>query len=876
MFDLEGAIAQWRERLSWRDAFTDADLNEMESHLRDEIEALVVSGTTEQDAFFQTVRTFDEDIKLAFRFNQANWEKVLIKRTRYAPTLIGNYFKVAIRNLLKRKVYSFINITGLAVGLTGAILILLYVQQELRYDRHHEHANRIYRVIREIHNDNGPSKVLSPGTSGALAPALKDAFPEIQEAVRVGNRWQTWVRHEDKGFYEYFCVTDANIFDVFSIPLIKGDPQTALKEPYSILITESAAQRYFGDEDPIGKVIVPDSRPLKGTYTITGILKDMPKTTFSRFCFTFLTFTRSPAMEESWSKWLPTQFRYINTYVLLSKNCDPKTIEQKLSTFMAQHMGDDIAARNTYYLQPLTRIHLYSKVDYNLTWYNYGNITPIYLISAIALFLVIIACVNFMNLATAQSATRAKETGLRKTLGAQRWQLITQFLSESMLITFFSLVFALFLTELTLPFFQDIVGKAIPFDIPSLLPSLMIITLFVGLFSGSYPAFFLSAFRSADIVKGNLNTSSGGKQFRKVLVIFQFAISIFLIIGTTIVYQQLTYINNKDIGFDKENFVSIWPRWNKGHENVKQEYLAHPNVLAATASWESMHDAGMSQIVHPEGTEGTQWRMHLLSIDEDFLDAFNIPIVAGRNFSKEVPTDATSAFMLNETAVKMLGWTDPIGKQFAWGDKKGYVIGVVKDINIASLHKKIRPTFLCKDRLYTLSLKIKSDQVAETMQFLKEKTAELRPNRGFEYVFLDDAYDAKYRSEQQFGQITSIFSSLAIFIACLGLFGLIAFTIQQRTKEIGIRKTLGASEINIVKLLSQDVIKWVLIANIIAWPIAHYAMQQWLQGFAYHIDVAWWPFALSGLMALGLALFTVFYQSLKAARSNPVDALRYE
>jgi len=545
----------------------------MESHLRDEIESLVTSGATKQKAFFQTVRTFGEDMKLAFRYNQANWEKVLLKRTRYAPTLIGNYFKVAIRNLLKRKVYSFTNITGLAVGLTGAILILLYVQQELSYDRHHEHANRIYRVIREIHNDNGPSKVLMPGTSGALAPALKDAFPEIQEAVRVGNRWQTWVRHQDKGFYEYFCVSDANLFDVFTIPMIKGDPQTALKEPYSILITESAAQRFFGDEDPIGKVIVPDSRPVKGSYTITGIIKDMPKTTFSRFSFSFLTFTRSPAMEDSWHKWLPTQFRSINTYVLLPKDYDSKILEQKLPAFMAQHMGDDFAARNTYHLQPLTHIHLYSKVDYNLTWYNYGDITPIYLISAIALFLIIIACVNFMNLATAQSATRAKETGLRKTLGAQRWQLITQFLSESMLITFFSLIFALFLTELTLPFFQDIVEKEIPFHISSLLPTLTVIALFVGLFAGSYPAFFLSAFRSADIIKGNLTTRSGGKLFRKILVIFQFAISIFLIIGTTVVYQQLTYINNKDLGFDKENFISLWPRWNKGHENVKQEYL---------------------------------------------------------------------------------------------------------------------------------------------------------------------------------------------------------------------------------------------------------------------------------------------------------------
>jgi len=513
--------------------------------------------------------------------------------------MLSNHFAVAVRHLLRHRLYSFINLIGLAVGMAGSILILLYVQRELSYDRHHQKADRIYRIIRETQLADGSSEVRMPGTSGALAPALRDEFPQVQQAVRVLNRWQTWVRHEEKGFYLNFCVADTNLFEVFDFPLVQGNAQNLLRQPYSVLITESAARRYFGDENPIGKIIIPENRPLRADYTIVGILRDLPETTFFRFNFDFLTLTMTPINATGWNTWRPTQFRIINTYLLLPAGYDAKELEQLLPDFMARHMGAEIATRDTYYLQPLTRIHLYSKTDYGITWAEYGDIAQVYLIVAIAFFLLLIACINFAGLATARSAQRAGEVGVRKAIGARRGQVAAQFLGESMLL-------ALGLADLALPFFNGILEKKLTLDgaaYLSLLPGAVGIALFVGLLSGSYPALFLSAFQPVKVLKGNLDAANGGARFRKGLMIFQFAISTLLIIATLIVHQQIEFIRNWNLGFDKEHFVTIWPRMNDNVEAVKQIYLAHPNILAATATWDPMHDAGMLEIVRPEGAQ---------------------------------------------------------------------------------------------------------------------------------------------------------------------------------------------------------------------------------------------------------------------------------
>ena len=793
--------------------------------------------------------------------------------------MLSNYFAVAVRHLLRHRLYSFINLIGLAVGLAGGILILLYVQRELSYDRHHQKADRIYRVIRGTQLADGSSEIRMPGTSGALAPALRDEFPQIQQAVRILNRWQTWVRHEEKGFYLNFCVADTNLFEVFDFPLVQGDAPSLLRQPYSVLITASAARRYFGDENPIGKIVVPENRPLRADYTIVGVLQDLPETAFFRFNFDFLTLTMTPINATGWDIWRPTQFRIINTYLLLPPDCDVKELEQQLPDFMARHMGAEIAARDTYHLQPLTRIHLYSKADYGITWTEYGDIAQVYLIVAIAFFLLLIACINFAGLATARSAQRADEVGVRKAIGARRGQVAAQFLGESMLLTFLALLLALGLADLALPFFNDILEKDLALDRAaylSLLPGAVAIALFVGLLSGSYPALFLSAFQPVKVLKGNLDAASGGARFRKGLVIFQFAISTLLIIATIAVHQQIEFVRNWNLGFDKEHFVTIWPRMNDNVEAVKQIYLAHPNILAATATWDPMHDAGMLEIVRPEGMQDTESRMHLVSVDEDFLDVFGIELLAGRNFSKEMASDAKEAFLLNESAVRALGWSDPIGKRFAWGDKDGRVIGIVKDFHIGSLHAKVAPIFLCKDRLYSLALKIRPQNIPETMRYIKEKTIELRPHRGFEFSFLDEALDRRYWAEMQLGAIGRIFATLAVFLACLGLFGLIAFAIQQRTKEVGVRKVLGASAFNVVSLLTWDVLKLVLLANLFAWPAAYMAMDKWLESFAYRINLSAWIFLGGSALALIVALATVGSQALKAARANPVDALRCE
>ena len=632
--------------------------------------------------------------------------------------MFKNYLLVAVRNLLRHKVYSSINVSGLAIGMASCILIALYIEEEFSYDRYHENADRIYKVLRETRGTGG-NRSFSSGTSGALAPSLRSDFSEVQAAVRIWNTWGgVWVNYEDRMFRQAFCLADANVLDVFTFPLVKGDPKVALDDPFSVLLTEEMAQKFFGDEDPVGKVITVENRHLGGDYTITGILRDMPRNSSpfwkTGLQFDFLTSTAVVSRQivrqpwEGWnrgSSWFP-----IKTYVVLPEGHSPEALEKKLPDFMERHLGAEIRQRSTYRLQPLTRIHLYSGVDYGRP--GMGGITFVYLLGAIAFFILVIASVNFMNLATARYTTRAKEVGMRKVAGAHWRQLVQQFLGESVLLSLLALLLAIGLVEFVLPAFNAVFDKDLSL-IDNLRASVVLtligFALFVGLLAGSYPAFFLSSLKPAAALKGALRPGSKGLWSRKGLVVFQFALSILIIIGATVVHLQVDYIHHKDLGFRKDHILLL-PVFYQARDSgtasgeslardynlVKQAFSQHPNVLKASAS-ATYGTAGGWQTgtILPEGHDGSGLRMPVLGVDEDFLDTYEIELLSGRQFSKDITSDLSEAFILNETAVKRFGWTDPIGKRLEWGNRLGTVIGVVRDFHHQSLRQEIGPLVLC-------------------------------------------------------------------------------------------------------------------------------------------------------------------------------------
>ena len=801
--------------------------------------------------------------------------------------MFRNYLVVAIRSLVRHKGYSLINVSGLTIGMACCVLILLFIRDELQYDRFHENGDRIYRLIRQRQLNSGDIHS-STGTSGAAGPALLNDFPEVEQSVRYLSWGGIWTTYGDKAFNQGFCLADKSILEVFTFPLLKGDPETALAEPFNVVLTERAVARYFGDEDPMGKTISVDHRYMGGEYKVTGILRDIPRHSTLWFDFLSATIPTSWArgVFEGWaiqSSWHPA-----NNYILLREGADIRALEEKLQAFLIRYLGEENAKTNTYFLQPLKRVYLYSRVDYEIPWYS--DITYVYLFSAIGLFVLLIACINFMNLATARSASRAREVGMRKVVGAYRAQLIGQFLGESVLLSVVALLLATGLVKLALPGFNSLAYKELSLTAnghTGLLLGLPCIAVFVGVLAGSYPALFLSAFHPAAVLKGTLRIGTKSTWFRKGLVVFQFTISVLLIVGTMVVYRQLEYMNTMQLGFNKEHIV-LMPVFYRDrslcarYEMVKNEFLQHPNVLNAAASHSFGALGGQLESVRPEGALENEWQMRIVGVDEDFLDTYGIELLAGRNLSRDIASDSTEAFLLNETAVRRLGWAEPVGKQFEWQDggnlRRGHVIGVVRDFHNQSLREKIPPIAICKwQRVFnTLSLRIRGEDIPATMDFLRAKWQELIPALPFEANFMDEVLEGMYRRERRFGEITGIFSLLAVFVACLGLLGLASFTAQQRTREIGVRKALGASVSGVVLLLSEEFLKLVLVANLIAWPLAYYGLDNWLQNFEYRVSPGLTAFMLSGVLTLAIALATVSFQAVRAALINPVDALRDE
>ena len=810
--------------------------------------------------------------------------------------MIKNYLTVAIRNLMRHKLYTSINVLGLAIGLACGILILLYIQQEFSVDRSHTLGDRIYKVIRE---ERGSTQTTyDEGTSGALGPVLEETFPEVETTVRIW-RWGVSAKYGDHKNLYTLALVDDNFLDVFDFPFIKGDPKTAFRTPYSAVITDDMAQHLFGDADPMGQTVSVDNRNFPGEYTVTGIVK--APHLLSDLQFHLLT-TTIPSVEETqevWTVWLPRQsWRPVKTFVLLKVGQTAEILQAKMQPLIKQYMGDEVAAKNTYHLQPLHRVYLYGESDFNPA--ANSPIQQIYMLVAIGLILVVIACVNFTNLATARAVTRQREVGVRKVVGAHRPQLMVQFLSESLLLTCSALLIALALVELCLPLFNQFVRGDLHLNADTVIigaPAALALTLLVGLLAGWYPAFFLSSFRPVTALKSSASSSSGSTGLKKGLVVFQFGMSILLVICTLVVYQQLRFIDTKDMGFTRDHIVSLpifahdrehefdpQKRLSARHQMVKQVFLEHPNILSASAlRYDISGYGGRPRLIWPDGDRTKERTIRINEVDDSFFETFEIPVLRGRAFSADVASDTSQAIILNETAVRLLGWEDdPIGKQIllpAYGNLPPLtVIGVVKDYHGLTLREEIAPMgFIGKWRLFvSLALRIRPENTAQTLSFLETQWKHFLPEAPFAHHFLDEIIQWYYFNEQLTGKMLGVFSLLAIFVACLGLFGLAAFMVQSRTKEIGVRKVLGASTTHLVMLLSREFILLILLANLIAWPIAYYLMRDWLSGFAYQTNLNVLPFVASAIMALIIAFGTVSVQAIRAARSNPIDALRYE
>ncbi len=792
--------------------------------------------------------------------------------------MLRNYIKIALRNIRRHKGYSFINITGLAIGMACCILILLWVQDELSYDKFHKNADNIYRVAGESQYSDGSVDKFAV-TPEALAAALKKEYPEVIYSTKISRTRGGLFKYDDNSFYERGVVyTDEFFFRIFKFPFIKGDSKIALSNPYSIVITKNIANKYFGTDDPIGKTIV-----YNNTYnlSVTGIIENIPHNSHLKLDF-FIPMkiykdicTNSGLIFDEWNT-----YGYY-TFLLLQKNIQFKTVNKKISRYLDKRSDDNTTA---LFLQPLTKIHLYSDLTADIR--GRGDIKYVYIFSIIALFVLIIACVNFMNLATARSSMRTKEVGMRKVVGAHRGNLITQFLGESIFLSFIALIFAVVLVELFLPIFNDLSGKELTLNLANniyIIFVLIFITIITGLLSGSYPAFFLSSFHPVTTLKGSTTKIGRSFSLRKTLILFQFTITIILLIGTMSVYKQLNYMRNKNLGYEKEHVIYMPIRGDLNHkyEAMKNDLLSKVDVshVAITSQLPTGSTLSTSGSIDWEGRNPEdEVLMNVASVDYDYIDTFKLQIIKGRAFSKKFLTDSSAGFILNEAAIKAMGIEHPIGKQFSLWDTKGTIIGVVKDYHFDSLHKEIEPLILAilPDLYSDICIKIKSDNISNTISELNSIWKKYVPEYPFEYHFLEESLDNLYRVEERIGIIFKYFTIMAIIISCLGLSGLASFSTEQRTKEIGIRKVLGATVPNILLLLTKDFVKWVLIANIIAWPVAYYAMSRLLQNFAYRTNIGIVTFILSATLALLIALATVSYQSIKAALANPIEALRYE
>jgi putative ABC transport system permease protein len=869
-------------------------------HICSAVEAEMEKGKRFIDAYQTVLRSFGKANGLR------QTQREIIRSDNPNPKIMfRNYLKIAFRNLSRQRFYSFINVTGLALGVASCLLIILFVQRELSYDRHHEKAGRIYRVNGEI--KYGGNHYRLAVASAPFAETMLSEYPEVESAVRFRTRGSYLVKRENapESFREFQVVwADSTFFNIFSVPVLKGRASSALKEPNTIAVSETIAKKYFNKEEALGQTLVLDN---KMVVKITAVFADMPQTGHFRFD---IIISMAGLDEAKSTNFLSNNF---NTYLLLKEGTNFHSLESKMPAMVNKYIGPQaaaalggdfsmekfIAAGNKYEftLMPLKDIHLHSDLTAELS--ANSDISYVYLFSAIALFILVIACINFMNLSTARSANRAKEVGVRKVMGSLRSHLVRQFLSESILLSFFSFVVAVGLAYLALPFFNSLaqIELTLPFKNIVFYGLMLLAALFVGLLAGLYPSFFLSAFEPVKVLKGQLALGTKSGLIRGTLVVFQFAISIFLIIGTFTIDRQLDFIQHKKIGFNKDQVIMVSDVYALGKqtESFKNEVLKNSSIISGTISGFIPVSGGWrnDNTFWPEGTEPTEENMVGMqnwSVDYDYLKTLNMKIIAGRSFSREFPSDS-SGVILNETAVKHFHFEDnPIGRKIVtFGDNNAdgtvnpnslvtsTVIGVVEDFHFESLKQNITPLgfFLSESPGYA-AFRFEAKNTQDVINLLEDNWKKLSGGQPFQYSFLDESFGRMYASEQRLGKIFAGFAGLAIIIACLGLFALSAFTAEQRTKEIGIRKVLGASVSSIIVLLSKEFGKLVLIAFVLSVPIAWYAVDWWLRSYTYKVEVGVMVYVLAGIAAFLVAWITMSFQSFKAATNNPVKSLRSE
>ncbi len=806
--------------------------------------------------------------------------------------MLSTYFKIAIRCLWKNKAFSAINILGLSIGIAVCFIILLFVQDELSYDRFNARANNIYRVVFKANMNGG--KINESNVMPPVAGALKNDYPEVKEVTRLRTLGNPRVLVNGKLFTDASMVfVDSNFFNVFTIPFIQGDFKTALLQPNTIVISRALAQTYFGNENPLGKLLHFPKNNNAPTFTVTGVFDKIPSN--SHFHFEMFGSMVSDADERS-NTWLTSNYY---TYAVLQHGYDYKKLEAKLPGMVEKYMGPQIQQNMGmtlsqfrtkgnelgFTLQPLTKIHLYgnSKTEFEPG----GDIRYVYIFSALALFMLLIACINFINLSTAGAAKRAKEVGIRKVMGSRKQDLIKQFLLESAFLTIFALCISAILVKLALPVFNDLAGKNLSFGFQfKPIAALTALGLLVSILAGIYPAFFLSSFKPIATLKGKFITQSNTYNLRRGLIVFQFFIAICLITGTIVVYQQMKFIQTTKLGYNKEQLLVLNNSWALGkNERVfRDQLLNDPRIENVTIS--GYKPVGPSfynnALAYPEGGDNKLMNALEYRIDEQYIPTLGMQLVAGRNFSPAMATDS-QAMIINETTARILGWgNNAIGKKIVRehtnrGSHVAYtVIGVVKDFHFKSLREAISPLLMVLNPETGLIIKVKTKNISGLLASMKQQWAAFNTEEPFSWSFMDELYNKTYKAEQITSRILNIFAVLTIFVACLGLFGLATYTAEQRAKEIGIRKVLGASVTQVTSMLSKQFIKLVCIACIIAFPLSYWIMHQWLLDFAYRVHLSAWMFLAAGCIAILIALCTVSVQAIKAALANPVKSLRSE
>ncbi|HUT08476.1 MAG TPA: ABC transporter permease [Candidatus Latescibacteria bacterium] len=880
-FDLERAIADWTKALRRNPVLEDGHVTELEACMRDEIEELVGQGAAPGEAFLKAVSAMGRAADAGQEFYKAHRSRRSARPSwqppRFIPGLFWSYIQVALRKIKRQKGYSFINIASLAVGLACSVLMMLWVREELGFDRFHANRDSIYRLVTETRNETAVA--LDARAPTPLGPAIKSAIPEVVDFCRYRTSKSYPIKSGDKiSFGDLVGIADPSFFTMFTFPFLKGDPKTALDGPRSIVVTESLARKFFGDEDPMGKLLT----VTRDSYTVTGVIRDVPENSHLHFACVIPIINMREYHHVDFESW---NSRFFNCYVRLAPRAGPSETIAKISGLLAKSMNkSNIALR----IQPLKDIHLRSEFAFDLDNYAQGSASTLTLFSIAAAAILLLACINFMNLATARSANRAKEVGLRKVTGARRSDIVRQFLGESVVLSFLGLGLALLLIWAVLPLFNGLAGKQLPFGRlfdPGLLAAVLGVTLLAGLLAGSYPALYLASFEPARVLKGTFFGGERGQAvLRKSLVVLQFALTVFFVMGTIIVDKQLRFVRAKNLGIDTHQVVTT----QLVAEGLKEPWLADSRILSGSQSAPPGSAMRAAVEVSWEGKSPDDHTPFFpVPVDPDYIDTFRAEMAEGRFFAKETASDRTEAVVVNETAARAMGSGSALGKRLTVTamsiegrtETMTYtVVGVMRDFHQTSLRQAIEPMVFTwnGDQGPWINLRISPVGIADTIKFLETTWKSFEQEYPFRFEFLDDMFDAFYKQDRRTRSILGVFMLLALFTACLGLVGLASFIAEKKTKEIGIRKVLGASARGIVLMQTREFLGWVLVANVVALPAAYLAAGRWLQGFAYRVNPGVTPALLATAFSLMVAFLSVAYKAVQAARANPIDSLRFQ